>query len=61
MHLLASAGVVIWFALIGLLWFARPGEVAWFFGSLALAGIYFSAFFWYVTRRTSGADTTIRA
>jgi hypothetical protein len=51
MHVLAAIGATIWFALVGLLWYARPGDVAWFLGSLVLGGFYFSAFFWYVTRR----------
>jgi quinol-cytochrome oxidoreductase complex cytochrome b subunit len=51
MHAPAVAGTILWFALVGLLWYVRPGEIAWFVGSLALGAIYFTAFFWYVTRR----------
>lgn len=52
MHLLMIAGTLVWFALVGLLWFVRPGEVMWFVGSLALGAVYFVGFFCYVTRST---------
>jgi hypothetical protein len=51
MQVLAVAGTILWFALNGLLWYARPGEVTWFAGSAILGIAYFLAFFWYVTRR----------
>jgi hypothetical protein len=51
MQVLAVAGTVVWFALVGLLWYARPSELVWLRGSLVLASAYFLGFFWYVTRR----------
>ena len=27
MHLLMIVGTILWFVLVGLLWYARPGEV----------------------------------
>ena len=50
MHLLMTVGTIVWFALVGLLWSVRPGDVAWLAGSLVLGAIYFIAFGWYVTR-----------
>jgi hypothetical protein len=51
MHMAMVIGTIVWFVLVGLLWYARPGEVAWLAGSLLLGAIWFSAFAWYVTRR----------
>lgn len=51
MNVLAVAGTLVWFLLVALLWYARPGELMWFAGSMVLGAIYFSGFFWYVTRR----------
>jgi hypothetical protein len=50
MHLLAAAATVLWFVLAGLLWYARPGDVLWFWASVALGAVWFGGFFWYVTR-----------
>ena len=50
MPILAFAGTIVWFLLVALLWYARPGDPLWFAGSMALGIGYFSAFFWYVTR-----------
>ena len=50
MHLLMIVGTILWFATVGVLWYLRPGEVAWFVGSLVLGLVYFFGFFWYVTR-----------
>jgi quinol-cytochrome oxidoreductase complex cytochrome b subunit len=47
---MAAAGTVIWFVLNALLWYARPGELVWFAGSILLAVAYFTGFFLYVTR-----------
>jgi hypothetical protein len=47
---LAFAGTITWFVLNGLLWYAKPGDLVWLAGSLALGIGYFWAFFWYVTR-----------
>ena len=51
MHAIAVAGTIIWFALVALLWAARPNELIWFGGSVLLGAFYFTGFFWYVTRR----------
>jgi quinol-cytochrome oxidoreductase complex cytochrome b subunit len=51
MQVLAVVATTLWFALNGLLWYSRPGEIVWFVGSVSLGIVYFSAFFWYVTRR----------
>ncbi len=50
MHVLMVIGTIAWVALVGLLWSLRPGDVAWFAGSMALGAAYFAAFFFYVTR-----------
>jgi len=50
MHLLMIVGTILWFVLVGLLWYMRPSEVAWLAGSMVLGIIYFVGFFRYVTR-----------
>jgi hypothetical protein len=50
MHVLMGLGTIAWFGLIALLWYARPGDLLWFAGSMALGIVYFAGFFWYVTR-----------
>lgn len=50
MHAVAALGAVIWFALAALLWYAKPGELLWLAGSLALAVVFFTGMFFYVTR-----------
>jgi hypothetical protein len=50
MHLLMVVGTILWFLLVGLLWYLRPSEVLWFAGSLALGIVYSVGFFFYVTR-----------
>jgi hypothetical protein len=50
MPLLMPIGTIVWFALVGLLWYARPGELVWFLSSLLLGVLYFVAFWWHVTR-----------
>jgi len=47
---LMAIGTILWFFLVGLLWYLRPGDVSWFAGSMVLGIIYFAGFFWYVTR-----------
>lgn len=47
---LMLTGTIAWFALVGLLWSARPGDLLWFLGSLILGVLYFAGFWWYVTR-----------
>ena len=48
MHLLAIVGVVIWFGLNGLLWYAKPSESLWLLGSAGLGVIYFVSFLGYL-------------
>ncbi len=50
MHLLVVVVTILWFALVGLLWYARPDGVLWFWLSLALGVVWFVGFFCYVTR-----------
>ena len=50
MHRLAMVATIVWFVLVGLLWYARPGDVLWFWASMALGAIWFAGFFRYVTR-----------
>jgi len=52
MHLLMVVGTILWFVLVGLLWYARPGEVMWLVGSLVLGVVSFAGFLRYVTRST---------
>jgi hypothetical protein len=47
---LAILSCVLWFALNGLLWYARPSPTTWLLGSAVLGIVFFAAFFWYVTR-----------
>jgi hypothetical protein len=51
MHTAMVGGTIAWFVVVGLLWYVRPGEIAWLVGSLLLGAIWFAAFAWYVTRR----------
>lgn len=51
MHMVAIVGVAIWFALNGLLWYARPSEALWLTGSASLGIIYFAGFLWYLALR----------
>jgi hypothetical protein len=52
MHVLMIVAIVVWFALVGLLWYMRPSDVMWLVGSLVLGAVNFSGFLWYVTRST---------
>ena len=52
MHVLMIVATIVWFVLIGLLWYLRPSDVIWLVGSLALGVVYFVGFLWYVTRPT---------
>lgn len=52
MPLLMSVGTIVWFVLTGFLWYFRPGDIPWLFGSLILGTVWFVAFAWYVTRKT---------
>jgi hypothetical protein len=51
MQTFVVAGTLVWFSLVAMLWYARPNELVWLAGSLALGVAYFWAFFWYVTQR----------
>lgn len=51
MHIAMVLGTIVWFVLVGLLWYMRPGEAAWLIGSLLLGVVWFTGFAWYVTRR----------
>jgi hypothetical protein len=50
MHWLMAAGTIVWFFLVGLLWYLRPGDLVWFAGTMLLGIVYFVGFFCYVTR-----------
>jgi hypothetical protein len=50
MHAVAFVGAGVWFLLIALLWYAKPGDVLWLAGSLILGAVFFTGMFWYVTR-----------
>jgi cyanate permease len=51
-QLVAVLGCILWFALNGLLWYARPSPITWLLGSAVLGIVFFAAFFWYVTRNS---------
>lgn len=48
-HVAATIAIIVWFFLIGLLWYAKPSGEIWLIGSVALGAIWFYGFFWYVT------------
>jgi hypothetical protein len=50
MHAVAALGIVVWFVLVALLWYARPGDIVWLAGSLVLGFVFATGMFWYVTR-----------
>jgi uncharacterized RDD family membrane protein YckC len=54
-HLLAGLGAVLWVALNLFLWGAVKSPLKLFLLSSLLAVGYFAAFFWYGSRRSSGA------
>lgn len=47
-HVVALIGAVIWFGLVGLLWYIKPGDVYWLLGSAVLGVVYFAGFFSYL-------------
>jgi hypothetical protein len=49
-HLVFWLGIVLWFILTGLLWYAKPNDTLWLFGSLGLGAAGFGGIFLYVTR-----------
>ena len=50
MHVLMIVGTILWFFLVGVLWYLRPGDLLWFAGSMVLGIVYFVGFFCDVTR-----------
>jgi hypothetical protein len=48
---LAAIGLLIWFVLTGLLWYARPPDTLWLMGSLALGAVFCVGFLRYVKRQ----------
>lgn len=50
MHILALAGLAVWFVLTGLLWYEKPSDALWFTGSFMLGVVGFAGFFAYVSR-----------
>jgi len=51
-HVAAAAANVLWFFLIGTLWYIKPSDAIWLLGSLALGAVWSTGFLWYVTRAT---------
>ena len=51
-QLVAVLGCILWFALNGFLWYARPSPIAWLLGSALLGIVFFAAFFWYLARNS---------
>ena len=49
-NVLGAAAAGLWFGLNGLLWYARPPDRLWLFGSVVLGVIFFGGFLWYVSR-----------
>jgi hypothetical protein len=47
----AIIGIVIWFGLIGLLWYVRPSDLLWLLGSAIWGVIFFAVFFFYLLWR----------
>jgi hypothetical protein len=47
-HTVALIGAVIWFGLNGLLWYTKPSDLLWLFGSATLGVIFFAFFFVYL-------------
>lgn len=50
--MLAVISTIVWFVLVGLLWYARPPDLVWLFASAVLGICFFGGFLWYVTRET---------
>ena len=50
-HALAIIAAIIWFALNGLLWYAKPRDSLWLLGSAILGLIFFIGFFFYLMLR----------
>jgi uncharacterized membrane protein len=44
----AIIAAIIWFALNGLLWYAKPSDIFWLLGSAILGVIFFIGFYFYL-------------
>ena len=47
-HALAIIAAIVWFALNGLLWYAKAGDLLWLLGSAILGVIFFFGFYLYL-------------
>ncbi|MGZ5790797.1 MAG: hypothetical protein ACXWI7_00980 [Croceibacterium sp.] len=47
-HALAIIAAIVWFALNGLLWYAKPSDLLWLLGSAILGAIFFIGFYLYL-------------
>ncbi len=55
-HVAAIGANVLWFFLVGVLWYIKPPELIWLIGSLAWGVTWFIGFLWYVTHSTKTSD-----
>jgi hypothetical protein len=52
---------IVWFVLIGPLWYVRPPDLVWLLASVVLGICFFAGFLWYVTRETgSSAERPVK-
>ena len=42
----------VMFALVGMLWYARPSDVMWLAGSVIWGVVAFTLLYWYTGKRT---------
>jgi hypothetical protein len=54
LHALAIIAAIVWFALNGLLWYAKPSDLLWLLGSAILGVIFFIGFYLYLMRSDEG-------
>jgi hypothetical protein len=59
-HALGIACAIVWFGLIGLLWYAKPSDFIWLAVSIILGAIFFAGFFWYLALADRLADDADR-
>ena len=59
LHALALVGAAVWFALNGLLWYAKPAELIWLAASGILGVIFFAGFFLYLALSDRVRDAKI--
>ena len=52
--MLWRSSLSFWFALNGLLWYAKPGDLLWLLGSAILGVIFFFGFYLYLMRSDEG-------